>query len=93
MAAASYFALSSLLAVMGGFAAGAISDRLGLQNIAYGGGATLGPFLAGALFDLFGNYTLAFVLIGASSVASSIIVSTASVAGRAGSWAAKRDVR
>ena len=160
MAAASYFALSSLLAVMGGFAAGAISDRLGrarayagvaalyvigisslllvrgpsqvllvsvfvvasglatggaspvfaalltdrlqgpqvgfllgLQNIAYGGGATLGPFLAGALFDRFGNYTLAFALLAASSVVSSFIVSTVTVAGRTGSWAAKRDVR
>ncbi|MBI2455391.1 MAG: MFS transporter [candidate division NC10 bacterium] len=156
LAAASYFALSSLLAVLGGCAAGAISDRLGrarayagiaalyligisslllvrgpsqvllvsifiiasglatggaspvfaalltdrlqgpqlgfrlgLQNIAYGGGATLGPFLAGALFDRFGNYTLAFALLAASSVISSVIVSTVTVAGRPGSWAAK----
>lgn len=141
MAAASYFALSSLLAVLGGFAAGAISDRLGrprtyagiaglyviglvalllvrdpsqrapvyafviasgmatggagpvfaalltdrlhgprfgfligLQNIAFGGGATIGPFLAGALFDLRGNYTWAFLVLAASIVCSAAII-------------------
>ncbi len=141
MAAASYFALSSLLAVLGGFAAGAISDRLGrpqtyagiaglyvigiaalllirdpsqlalvyafvvasgmamggagpvfaalltdrlhgprfgfligLQNIAFGGGATIGPFLAGILFDLSGNYTLAFLLLAGGLISSAAIV-------------------
>jgi MFS family permease len=47
---------------------------LGLQNIGFGLGATPGPFLAGALFDLTGSYTFAFVLMAASIVASSVIV-------------------
>ncbi|HYB74585.1 MAG TPA: MFS transporter [Candidatus Sulfotelmatobacter sp.] len=141
MAAASYFSLTALLAVVGGFAAGAISDRLGrtrtyagiagltvagivclllvrnaahsglvyasvlatgvamggagpvfaalladriygprfgfligLQNIAYGGGAALGPFLAGALFDAMGNYTAAFLLLAVLILCSAGII-------------------
>lgn len=147
MAAASYFSLSFLVAALGGFVAGGVSDRrgrsrtyagiavlyvigiaaillvrspsdvalvsvfvlasglatggvapvfaalltdrlqgprfgflLGLQNIGYGAGATLGPYVAGALFDRFGSYTLAFLAIAASIVTSSAIVSV--VAGR-----------
>ncbi|HSC70902.1 MAG TPA: MFS transporter [Candidatus Methylomirabilis sp.] len=47
---------------------------LGLQNIGFGAGAMLGPFLAGVLFDRLGSYTLAFSLMGGSIVLSSIIV-------------------
>jgi len=47
---------------------------LGLQNIGFGLGAMLGPFLAGVLFDRLGSYTLAFSLMGASIVLSSLIV-------------------
>jgi MFS family permease len=160
MAAASYFALSFLVAALGGFAAGGVSDRLGrprtyagiaalyvigiaalllvrgptdaalvsvfvlasglatggvapvfaalltdrlqgprfgfllgLQNIGYGAGATLGPYLAGALFDRFGNYNLTLLTIAASIVISSVIVSTVTLAGRAGSWAVGRGGR
>jgi len=142
LAAASYFSLSSFIAVPAGLAAGAISDRvgrlrtyagiaglyvlayvallmvrspsssfflavyvlaagmatggvlpvfaafltdrlqgprlgflLGLQNIGFGIGATLGPVLAGAVFDLVGSYTVVFLLMAASIVASSGIVS------------------
>jgi MFS family permease len=141
MAAASFFAMASLLAVLGGFAAGALSDRLGrartyaaiaalyamgigclllvhdpaqrvlaylfviasglasggagpvfaalltdrlhgprfgfligLQNIAYGGGAAIGPFLAGVLFDARGNYTAAFLLMAALILSSAGII-------------------
>ncbi len=141
MAAASFFSLSSILAVPSGLAAGLISDRLGrprtyaviagfyvigyaslllvrdpsqtvflgafilasgmgmgantpvfaafltdrlqgprlgfllgLQNIGFGAGAMLGPFLAGVLFDRLGSYTLAFSLMGGSIVLSSLIV-------------------
>jgi MFS family permease len=141
MAAASYFSLSALLAVVGGFTAGGLSDRLGrprtylattsffvigiasllgasgawrgllvaifvvasglatggvgpvfaalltdrfhgprfgflmgLQNIAYGGGATLGPWVAGVLFDLTGNYAAAFSLFTLSIMTSALIV-------------------
>jgi MFS family permease len=141
MAAASYFSLSSILAVPSGLAAGLISDRLGrprtyaviaglyvigyaslllvrdpsqtvflgafilasgmgmgantpvfaafltdrlqgprlgfllgLQNIGFGAGAMLGPFLAGVLFDRLGSYTLAFLMMGSSIVLSSLIV-------------------
>ncbi len=144
MAAASYVALSALLAVLGGSAAGAVSDRwgrprtyagiaglyvigilclllvrnpsqrvlvsafvlasglagggtgpvfaalltdrlhgprfgflIGLQNIAFGLGATAGPLLAGVLFDLRGNYTLAFVLLAGSIASSGAIVAAA----------------
>lgn len=47
---------------------------LGLQNIGFGIGATLGPLLAGALFDLLGGYAAAFVLMAASTIISSAIV-------------------
>jgi cyanate permease len=50
---------------------------LGLQNIAFGLGAMLGPLLAGAFFDLLGGYAVAFVLMAASVVVSSVIVSAA----------------
>ncbi len=85
----SAFVLSSGMATGGGppvFAA-FLTDRLqgprlgyllGLQNIGFGLGATLGPFLAGALFDLLGSYTLSFTLMAASMVISSIIVSATS---------------
>jgi MFS family permease len=46
---------------------------IGLQNIGYGGGATLGPVLAGFLFDRLGNYTLAFLVLAASIGLSSAI--------------------
>jgi cyanate permease len=50
---------------------------LGLQNIGFGMGATLGPLLTGALFDLTGDYTLALVLMAASIVVSSVVISGA----------------
>jgi len=50
---------------------------LGLQNIGFGIGATFGPLLAGALFDLLGGYAVAFVLMAASMILSSAIVSAA----------------
>jgi MFS family permease len=48
---------------------------LGLQNIGFGLGATLGPFLAGAAFDLLGSYSLAFLLMAVAMVMSAAIVS------------------
>jgi MFS family permease len=142
MAAASYFSTSAVLSIVGGLAAGAISDRigrprtyagfaglfalgyvsllltrdathvvtlavyivaigvanggvgpvfsafltdrlqgprlgflLGLQNIGFGAGATLAPYLAGAAFDLLGGYTLVFILMACSIIGSSVIVS------------------
>jgi len=50
---------------------------LGLQNIGFGAGATLGPYFAGAAFDLLGGYTLIFLLMACSIIGSSVIVSTA----------------
>ncbi|RPI10204.1 MAG: MFS transporter, partial [Zetaproteobacteria bacterium] len=142
LAAASYFSTAALLAIAGGLAAGAISDRigrlrtygglaglfavgylsllltrhpshtlplwvfvvstgvatggvgpvftafltdrlqgprlgflLGLQNIGFGAGATLAPYLAGAAFDILGSYTLVFILMAAAIVGSSLIAS------------------
>jgi len=49
---------------------------LGLQNFGFGIGATFGPLLAGALFDLLGGYAVAFVLMAVSMIISSAIVST-----------------
>lgn len=144
IAAASYASVSSLLAVLGGFMTGAVSDRLGrprtyagtcglfvigvlallfvqrpsqeglvyvfvlasglaaggigpvfaalltdrvhgprvgfligLQNIAFGTGATIGPLLAGVLFDALGGYTAAFVTLAGASAASAIVIVTA----------------
>jgi MFS family permease len=48
---------------------------MGLQNLGFGVGATLGPFLAGVVFDLLGSYAAAFVLMAGCMIASSIIVS------------------
>ena len=50
---------------------------LGLQNIGFGAGAMLGLLLAGVLFDRLGNYTLAFLLMAAGIILSSITVLTA----------------
>jgi MFS family permease len=50
---------------------------LGLQNIGFGIGATLGPYLAGTAFDLLGGYTLIFLLMAAAIVASALITSAA----------------
>ena len=49
---------------------------LGLQNIGFGIGATLGPLLAGALFDLLGGYAAAFALMAVCAIVSSAIVSS-----------------
>jgi len=54
-----------------------LGSLLGLQNIGFGIGATLGPYLAGAAFDLFGGYTLIFLLMAAAIVASALITSMA----------------
>ena len=142
LAAASYFSTAAFLAIAGGLAAGAISDRigrlrtyaglaglfavgylsllltrhpshalplwvfvvstgvatggvgpvftafltdrlqgprlgylLGLQNIGFGAGATLAPYLAGAAFDFLGSYTLVFIVMAAAIVGSSLIAS------------------
>lgn len=142
VAAASFFSTSSFLAIPGGLAAGAISDRigrpktylgigaiyaigyvsllvtrdpsqvvtlwlhvvatgvatggispvfaslltdqlqgprlgflLGLQNIGFGIGAALAPYIAGAAFDLLGGYTLIFALMALAMVGSSLTVS------------------
>jgi MFS family permease len=48
---------------------------LGLQNIGFGVGATLAPYLAGAAFDLLGGYTLAFGLMALAILGCSVIVS------------------
>jgi MFS family permease len=48
---------------------------LGLQNIGFGAGATLAPYLAGAAFDLLGGYTLIFLLMACSIIGSALIVS------------------
>lgn len=50
---------------------------LGLQNIGFGIGAMLGPYLAGAAFDLLGGYTLVFLCMAAGIAASSLISSAA----------------
>jgi cyanate permease len=50
---------------------------LGLQNIGFGLGAALAPYLAWAAFDLLGGYTLVFTLMALAMVLSSTIVFTA----------------
>jgi len=47
---------------------------LGLQNIGFGVGAALAPYLAGAAFDLFGGYTLVFTLMALAMLGSSAII-------------------
>jgi cyanate permease len=46
-----------------------------LQNIGFGAGATLAPYLAGASFDILGSYTLVFILMAVAIVGSSLIAS------------------
>ena len=48
---------------------------LGLQNIGFGVGATLAPYLTGAAFDLLGGYTLIFALMALAIVGSAVIAS------------------
>jgi MFS family permease len=50
---------------------------LGLQNIGFGVGATLAPYLAGAGFDVLGGYTLVFILMVVAIIGSSAVVSFA----------------
>jgi cyanate permease len=45
-----------------------------LQNIGFGIGAALAPYLAGAAFDIFGGYTLVFTLMALAMVLSAVIV-------------------
>jgi MFS family permease len=52
-----------------------LGSLLGLQNIGFGVGAVLGPYLAGALFDALHSYTLAFLITGAAAVGSSALLS------------------
>jgi MFS family permease len=85
--AVSVFVLACGMATGGGppvFAA-FLTDRLqgprlgyllGLQNIGFGIGATFGPLLAGALFDLLGGYATAFALMAVCMIVSSAIVSS-----------------
>jgi MFS family permease len=47
---------------------------LGLQNIGFGVGAALAPYLAGAAFDFFGGYALVFTLMALAMILSSAIV-------------------
>jgi len=83
MAAASFYAISSVLAIPSGLTAGMASDRLGfllgLQNIGFGAGAMLGPVFAGALFDWLGSYTLAFLASAAAALGSAAVISAARV--------------
>ncbi len=46
---------------------------LGLQNVGYGIGSMLGPYLAGLAFDHLGGYTLAFLLMAAAVVGSFLL--------------------
>lgn len=50
-----------------------LGSLLGLQNIGFGIGATLGPYLAGVVFDVQRSYVLAFLLAAAGMVASSML--------------------
>jgi len=52
---------------------------LGLQNIGFGVGAALAPYLAGAAFDVLGGYTLVFILMALAMVFSSVIVFTSAL--------------
>jgi MFS family permease len=47
---------------------------LGLQNIGFGAGATLGPYLAGALFDVQRSYAPSFLFMAAGLLGSSAIL-------------------
>jgi MFS family permease len=47
---------------------------LGLQNIGFGVGAALAPYLAGAAFDLFGGYALVFTFMAFAMIGSSAII-------------------
>jgi MFS family permease len=54
-----------------------LGQLLGFQNLGFGFGSMLGPYLAGLSFDSFGNYTSAFLLMAAAIVGSSLMASQA----------------
>ncbi len=54
-----------------------LGHLLGLQNVGFGIGSMLGPYLAGLAFDRLGSYTLAFLLMAVAIVASSLLASLA----------------
>ncbi len=54
-----------------------LGHLLGLQNVGFGIGSMLGPYLAGLAFDRLGSYALAFLLMAAAVVASSLLASLA----------------
>ncbi len=63
----SWGGVGNVLATLAGetFGLGRIGAILGAQEIGFGIGAALGPAIGGLLFDISGNYTVAFVM-GAS---------------------------
>ncbi len=54
-----------------------LGHLLGLQNVGFGIGSMLGPYLAGLAFDRLGSYTLAFLVMAAAMVGSSLLASLA----------------
>jgi MFS family permease len=54
-----------------------LGHLLGLQNLGFGVGSMLGPYLAGLAFDRLGSYTLAFLLMGAAIVGSCLLAALA----------------
>ena len=56
----------------------------GISTLLSGTGAGIGPFVAGALFDRFGNYTWAFLMVTVSLVCSAVLAGMIRDAGTRG---------
>ena len=54
------------------FGGGDLAFLFGVSTLLSGMGAGIGPFAAGALFDRFGNYSRAFVMVAISFVCSAV---------------------
>jgi MFS family permease len=54
-----------------------LGHLLGLQNLGFGVGSMLGPYLAGLAFDRLGSYTWAFLLMAAAIVGSCLLAALA----------------
>lgn len=56
------------------FGTASIGSLLGVCRFIKGMGGSLGPFLAGLIFDMYGNYNVAFIIFAIACILSAIVI-------------------